>query len=698
MKLLVTGGAGFIGSNFIRYWLRKYANDYLVNLDKLTYAGTLTSLRDIENIPHYKFIEGDICNGKVVKEAMSGVDLVVHFAAESHVDRSISGPQIFVKTNVLGTQVLLDAAVKAKIKRFHHISCYDKDTKAFTREGLKKYDEIKEGDLVLSLNPINKRVEWKPVEKVIIQDYEGKLIKIKTKTLDLLVTPNHRILIQQKRSKKLIFKEAELLKKVSISKMPKYYQWEGTIPEKIEKFAPLKDFLYLLGIFIGDGFLAYQEKITPNRSGLMKNEYMNLCRNDRGQFFSRGKIGNKENVLSKSWRIFLDIPRKDSCFGKCKEALDNLKITWHLHKGKAGEHFYFTSKDLSEVFKECGLSAKEKRIPDWAMNLPKPLLEQMFFGLLDSDGSKRRVFFTSSPILLVQFLELCIKLNLSPVWKEKHSVSKIGERKIEGDSYVISFRNRWRDIRKQNIQEILYKGKIWCLKVKDNKNFLIEREGRTVFCGNTDEVFGALPDNGIEKFNESWPFRPNSPYAASKAASDCLVRAYYKTYGLPISITNCSNNYGPYHFPEKMIPLFITNLMEGKKVPVYGDGLQVRDWLYVEDHCRAIDLIVHDESTIGETFCVGGLTKDIPNIEVTKKILKIMGMGEEMIEYVQDRPGHDRRYSVNWAKIKEHLGWEPEHDFDTWLEKTIKWYKNNTNWWKPLKDKQKGYFKKQYKK
>lgn len=336
MKLLVTGGAGFIGSNFIRYWLKAYPGDYIVNLDKLTYAGSLASLRDIETNSNYQFVKGDICDGKLVNKIMEGIDLVVAFAAESHVDRSISGPQVFVKTNVIGTQVLLDAAVKAKVKRFHHVS--------------------------------------------------------------------------------------------------------------------------------------------------------------------------------------------------------------------------------------------------------------------------------------------------------------------------------------------------------------------------TDEVFGALSDEGKDKFNENWPFRPNSPYAASKAGADCLVRAYFKTYGLPVSITNCSNNFGPYQFPEKLIPLMITNLMEGKKVPIYGDGRQVRDWLFVDDHCRAIDLVVHDEETVGETFCVGGLTKDIPNIEVIKKTLRIMGMDESIIEYVKDRPGHDRRYSVDWSKIKKTLGWKPQHDFDTWLEKTIKWYQNNTNWWKPLKEKQRVYFKRQYQK
>jgi len=323
MKLLVTGGAGFIGSNFIRYWRTKYPSDKIINLDKLTYAGNLSSLKDIEGDSNYKFIKGDICNAKLVNSIMEDVDIVIHFAAESHVDRSISGPQVFVKTNVIGTQVLLNSAVKNKVKRFHHIS--------------------------------------------------------------------------------------------------------------------------------------------------------------------------------------------------------------------------------------------------------------------------------------------------------------------------------------------------------------------------TDEVFGALPDRGKEKFNENWPFRPNSPYAASKAAADGLVRAYFETYGLPVTITNCSNNYGPYQFPEKLIPLSITNIMEGKKVPIYGDGMQVRDWLYVEDHCRAIDLILHDDSVVGETFCVGGLTKDIPNIEVVKKILKVMGKDESHIEYVKDRPGHDFRYSINGEKLRK-LGFEYNHkNLNEEIKKLVLWYKENENWWRPLK-------------
>ncbi len=334
MKLLVSGGAGFIGSNFILYWLKKYPQDKIINLDKLTYAGNLENLKSVENNPNYQFIKGDICDKNFVFEITKNIDVIVHFAAESHVDRSILDPSPFVKTNVEGTYVLLEAALKNKVFRFHHIS--------------------------------------------------------------------------------------------------------------------------------------------------------------------------------------------------------------------------------------------------------------------------------------------------------------------------------------------------------------------------TDEVFGALPLNSKEKFNEKTNYNPRSPYSASKAASDHLVRAYHITYNLPTTISNCSNNFGPYQFPEKFIPLAITNILEGKKIPIYGDGLYVRDWLYVEDHCRAIDLIIH-KGKIGETYFIGGLTEDISNLEVVKKIIKFMNKDETVIEFVKDRPGHDRRYAIDWSKIKNELGWQPEFDFDTYLKKTIDWYKNNENWWKKIKSGEyQNYYKKQY--
>lgn len=333
MKIFVTGGAGFIGSNFVNYWLKNHPQDEIVNFDKLTYAGNLENLKNLENSQNYRFVKGDIANAKDVKSALKGIDVVVNFAAESHVDRSILDPAPFIETNVVGTQVLLDAANEAKVKRFHHVS--------------------------------------------------------------------------------------------------------------------------------------------------------------------------------------------------------------------------------------------------------------------------------------------------------------------------------------------------------------------------TDEVFGALALESREKFSEETPYKPTSPYAASKAASDHLVRVYYITYHLPITISNCSNNFGPYQYPEKLISLAITNLLQSKKVPVYGDGLYVRDWLYVEDHCRGIELVL-EKGKIGQTYCIGD-ENDIANIEVIKKILKILNVGEDRIEKVKDRPGHDRRYAIDASKIKKELGFKARYDFDEALKQTVLWYQQNSKWWQKLKNKDfEKYYKEQY--
>lgn len=198
----------------------------------------------------------------------------------------------------------------------------------------------------------------------------------------------------------------------------------------------------------------------------------------------------------------------------------------------------------------------------------------------------------------------------------------------------------------------------------------------------TDEVFGSLRRND-PAFHEATLYDPRSPYSASKAASDHLVRAYFHTYGLPITISNCSNNYGPYHFPEKLIPLAITHILEGEKVPVYGDGRQVRDWLFVKDHCRAIDLILR-RGRIGETYCIGG-NGERENIWIVEKLLSLLGKDTSFIEHVTDRLGHDRRYAIDFAKIRTELGWEPLVSLEEGLAQTVAWFQEHEIWWKRVK-------------
>lgn len=193
----------------------------------------------------------------------------------------------------------------------------------------------------------------------------------------------------------------------------------------------------------------------------------------------------------------------------------------------------------------------------------------------------------------------------------------------------------------------------------------------------TDEVYGSLGETGL--FMETTPLEPNSPYSSSKAGGDLLVRAYHETFGLPVNITRCSNNYGPYQFPEKLIPLIISRALNDQALPIYGDGLNIRDWLYVEDHCSAIDLVIH-QGRVGEVYNIGG-NNERTNLHIVKTILQELNKPESLITFVEDRLGHDRRYGIDPTKITQELGWKPKHNFETGIKETIQWYLNNKEWW-----------------
>ena len=210
----------------------------------------------------------------------------------------------------------------------------------------------------------------------------------------------------------------------------------------------------------------------------------------------------------------------------------------------------------------------------------------------------------------------------------------------------------------------------------DDKYCKEYKEGVKFLQVSTDEVYGALGETGM--FVETMPLMPNSPYSASKASADMIVRAYNETFGLPMNITRCSNNYGPYQFPEKLIPLMINNCLKEKELPVYGDGMQVRDWLHVSDHCTAIDVVLH-KGKDGEVYNIGG-NNEKANIEIVKLLIKTLGKSEELIKYVKDRPGHDRRYAIDNTKITTELGWEPAYTFEQGIQETIQWYLDNTKW------------------
>ena len=234
--------------------------------------------------------------------------------------------------------------------------------------------------------------------------------------------------------------------------------------------------------------------------------------------------------------------------------------------------------------------------------------------------------------------------------------------------------------------------KYW--KVNPDDKYCCEfKEGVKYLQVSTDEVYGTLGKEGM--FTEMTPLAPNSPYSASKASADMVVRAYYETFGMPVNITRCSNNYGPYQFPEKLIPLMINNCLQNKKLPVYGDGMQIRDWLHVKDHCTGIETVLH-KGKVGEIYNIGG-NNEKANIEIIKLILSDLGKTEELIEYVKDRPGHDRRYAIDNTKITTELGWKPSYTFEEGIKETIEWYLAHQEWMERIiSGEYKTYYKEMY--
>ena len=262
---------------------------------------------------------------------------------------------------------------------------------------------------------------------------------------------------------------------------------------------------------------------------------------------------------------------------------------------------------------------------------------------------------------------------------------------VKDSDYVVNFAAESHVDRSIQDPEIFIKSNVLGTQVLLNaaKEYGVEKYLQI----STDEVYGTLGKTGY--FTETTPLQPNSPYSASKASADLVVRAYHETFDLPVNITRCSNNYGPYQFPEKLIPLMISNALENKKLPVYGDGKNIRDWLHVHDHCTAIDLVLH-EGKLGELYNIGG-NNEKQNIEIVKLIIKELNKDESLIEFVDDRLGHDRRYAIDSTKIQEELGWKPKYTFETGIHETIQWYLDNQDWMNQVKSGEyQEYYRKMY--
>ncbi|MEK6728381.1 MAG: GDP-mannose 4,6-dehydratase [Candidatus Omnitrophota bacterium] len=505
------------------------------------------------------------------------------------------------------------------------------------------------------------------------------MIHFKNRRINLLVTPNHRMFIfnTSKKHRKLLVESAQKSSQRSIFFMPEV-RWFGKEEEQfdISGYGKVntKDLMYILGIFIGDGFVAYQEKQIKTKTGLPREEYLKKSNEEiTGRFKEIEKCGNHISI-SHGYRIFFDIPENDRCRKKVEAALSRLGIKYHCHKGKAGTHLYFTSKIFIKIFTQCGHGAHNKHIPPWALGYSSKYLKYLWDGLMDSDVSQGIIYHTVSEKLVSDICELGIKLNFKPNIHKRHSISFLSGRKIEGNAYCISFGKSSKSISRHRIKTVEYSGDVWCLKLKENKNFIVEREGKLDFCGNTDEVYGDIERGS---FTEDSPIKPNSPYAASKAAADLLIKAYVRTYSFPAIIIRPCNNYGPWQYPEKLIPVIINRALQNQKVPVYAKGLNVREWLYVSDCAEAILLLLKKAKT-GEVYNVGSGHRQ-KNIDVVKQILKILDKPVTQIEFVKDRLGHDWRYALDSSKVRK-LGWKPKTSFSSGLENTVTWNISNRKW------------------
>ena len=693
-RVLVTGGAGFIGHHFINHLLVNTDWEIIV-LDKLNYASCgWDRVRDINvfNPKRVSLLSADfshLLDQGLVKE-IGDCDYIFHIGAETHVDNSILNPEPFVMSNVVGTMRLLDLArTMPNLKKMFVFSCYDQDTFALTKNGIKKFDEIKVDDKVLSINPKTGELEEKDVEAVIIQDYEGDMYHFESSRADIKVTPNHRMFFVSSKEGIQVEEASEVAKR-SVVHLPRG-NWKGEDQENIFLegigYVKTEDLFYLCGIFIGDGFTAKQIKIMESKSGLTKLERMDLARDsETGRFINTGKIGPIEVVTSTSWRIFFDIPVLDKARERLENTLQSLNIKYSAHSGKSGEHIYFSSKEWLKFFEQFGKGAENKNIPSWMLEYDKKYLKCLFEGLIDSDGyyGKSHIQYTTiSKKLLKDICELGFKLGRYPFFRKRYSESIFENRVIKGYAYYINFPLQDVKIGNKNVKIENYKGKIWCLKVKDNKNFIVARNGKLAFCGNTDEVYGHAPDGVAYK---EWDrHNPTNPYSASKSGGEMLALSYANTYGVPVVITNCMNVFGERQHPEKFIPKALNKILKGEKVTLhYYPGKErpgARFWIHARNVAAAIMFLI-DHGKVGEKYNIVG-EKEVDNLEIAKMISKITGkeLNYEIDDTYMDRPGHDLRYALDGTKMKE-MGWHIPIPFEQSFEKTVRWmvHDNNLRW------------------
>ena len=708
-NILVTGGAGFIGSNFVHYMIRQHPEYNLVVFDKLTYAGNMSSLLDVSDEPRYKFVRGDIADRQAVEQTVREhqIDTIVNLAAES------VAPNVIVPVHVgSGIRLLTIEDLFLTYAR--------KSTVQIDANGA-EIVEVKGRLMALAFK--NGMGTWKPVTHITRHKYSGEMITLRQKWGEVTVTPNHSVynaggqLVAAATNPELLS-----IRKINLDRS----RFRDYLEIKLDECALREDRrLYL------------RDKQAGPRDIWVLKEYrgeaLKALMRFLGAYLSEGSAsfnsanGSWQICISNSDASFLEQLQKDV-------ALFSNATGYLLRRSRPNvNQLTFNAHILYRLVTDlCGQHAEQKRLPDQLYTLQDCYKQELLETYLLGDGNTERYktvdsrrFTTVSPTLAAGLGMLLSLLALD------YSVSyrDFSEHATWHPAYTFRIVSSYDTRTSLECERFDYTGYVYDLTVEDVHNFAagignivvhnthVDRSildpdsaHRTNFTGvyvlleaarkfgierfhqvSTDEVYGSIP---VGFFKEGDPLAPNSPYSASKAGGELMVRAYHETYGLNTVVTRGSNTYGPYQYPEKVLPLFVTNAIDDEPLPLYGDGMQVRDWLYVEDHCSGIDLVLH-KGEPGEVYNVGG-GNEKHNIEVTRLVLRLLGKPESLIKRVTDRPGHDRRYALDCAKIKA-LGWQPARDFEAELAETVEWYKKNEWWWRPIKSGEfREYYQRQY--
>lgn len=672
MKVLITGITGFVGSHLAEYILGKNEGHGIFGLCR--WRSPKNNLASVYN--KITLIEADLCDLSALIRHLRNVkpDIIFHLAAQSYVLTSFNSPIHTLWTNVIGTANLLEAVRIAGIDPVIHVcSCYDEKTEVLTKRGFLAYYQIRDDDLVISINSETKKINYRPIKRIIIQDYKGEMKFINTRSVDLLVTPNHKVIFSKRSGERLRFQEIDTIKKPK----SRYYLPQGKYSGKVEdeikigsRFYKTKDIFYLLGLYIGDGYSRMSIKEVSNKSGLSRSDFLRRSRDCKGRFGTVA-VCDKRTTLCHSYRIFLAIPEGDKARKSAIECLENLGVDFKLYE----REIYFSSQEFVDFFDVVGHSAETKNIPEWVFDYDAQYLKFLYKGLIDSDGYYYKTgerFCTVSERLTEPFTKLCIFLGkFVTVSRGRAGESLFGGRIIYSkESYRFSISGLSRLIQGENVKSEYYEGKIWCLEVNDTHNFVVRRNGKTVFCGNSSEVYGQVSKSDVP-IRESCPFRPASPYAVSKVSEDMLALQYWLSHKLRTIRTRMFTHTGPRRGDVFAMSFFAKQIAAAElklQEPVIrvGNLKSIRTFCDVRDAVRAYWIMVR-KCNPGEVYNIGGNR----TMSVGEALEKLLSFSEMKMKIKVDpqliRPSDVTLQIPCTDKFKNETGWEPEIP----LEKTL---------------------------